>query len=135
MIIPIDTNMFKKPTKLGIFSYVLFGGIGMFFGWFIFYIQNQFPLIRKIIGINQEAVQGMFLIFAILLIGISYLIGRIYRKFIKGVPRCVNCSNIMDKYEIDIVQEKIKCKLCGCNITFNLFPDKDFRKNWDTLNY
>ncbi|MBP9854845.1 MAG: hypothetical protein KBD53_08260 [Candidatus Omnitrophica bacterium] len=68
----------------------------------------------------------IFLLCASALVGISSIGGLVYRKYIKGIPKCSNCLNLLKNYEIDLMQEKIECKFCGFQSTFYQFSDKIF---------
>lgn len=126
MLIHISPEFFKKPTKLGLIGLILGGVLGLLFVWLVLYLKDQFPIFKNIIDINEDIVQLIFLLGASLIVGIAYFVGKAYRKYIKGVPKCLGCFNELKRYSLDLIEEKIKCKSCGFQATFYQFSDKIF---------
>lgn len=119
-------DFFKKKTKLELIGLILSGILGLIFVWIILFSRENFPVVKEILNLHEDMVQLIGLIFALLVIGVTYVLGLAYKKFVKGIPKCLNCFNEIKKYELDLINEKIKCKTCGFQTTFYEFPDKIF---------
>lgn len=121
-----NKDFFKKKTKHELIGLILGGVLGLIFVWIILYFREHSPVVKEILNLHEDMVQAIGLIFALLILGITYVLGLVYRRFVKGIPKCANCSNTLKKYELDLVLERIKCKTCGFQSTFYQFPDKVF---------
>ena len=119
-------DFFKKPTRLGLITTILLLSFALFFVVIVLLLRDQFPIFRKITDSYPDLVQGLALVILSILLGFTYLISTFYRKYIKGIPKCLGCLSKLERYEMDLVNETIKCKYCGYKSAFNQFQDKLF---------
>ncbi len=126
MFIHFDKFILKKPTKLELILYILTGVFCFLMVGVILCLRDLFPVIKDTLDAHPDMVEFVFLLGVGLIVGVTYVIGQVYRRYIKGVPKCLGCSNVLKRYEIDLIKEKIKCRSCGFESTFYQFPDKIF---------
>jgi hypothetical protein len=61
-----NIDFFKKKTKLELIGLILGGISGLIFVGVILYFRENFPIVKNILSLNEDIVEEIFLIFALI---------------------------------------------------------------------